>query len=190
MAAQFDKLLVLDLDETLIHTTGFGFPGDPPENTADFFVDDGFFAVHKRPGVGAFLAWCLENFRGVGVWTAGTRGYALEILPHLCDPNDFMFVWGRERCGSRRDMEAQETHWVKDIAKLHNLGFSKSQILCVDDIPQNFARSYGNYIQVRPFQGDRSDNELEYLRRYLETLGSVPNVRTIEKRGWRPTSPA
>jgi RNA polymerase II subunit A small phosphatase-like protein len=111
-------------------------------------------------------------------------------VPNLCDPDDLTFLWGRERCGSRRDVESFETHWVKDIRKLRKLGFARSQILCVDDTPANFYRSYGNYIYVRPFEGDLEDDELSRLRQYLETLGPVPNVRTVEKRRWWAMSPA
>jgi len=185
MERPFDKLLVLDLDETLIHSVGFGFEGDPPleDVGVDFYADE-FFGVYKRPGVDQFLTWALESFRGVGIWTAGTLDYALDIVPNLCDLDALTFLWGRERCGSRRDLETQETNWVKDIRKLRKLGYDRSQILCVDDTPENFARSYGNYIYIQPFEGNPADAELARLARYLETLGPVPNVRSVEKRGW------
>ena len=190
MAAQFDKMLVLDLDETLVHSVGFGFEEERSLRDAHFHVDDGDIGVYRRPGVEEFLDWCLEKFAAVGIWTAGTLSYAQELVPYLCDPDALEFLWGRERCGSRRDLETQETNWVKDIRKLRKLGYARSQILCVDDTPENFARSYGNYIYMRPFEGDPEDDMLPRLRRYLETLGPVPNVRAVEKRGWQLRSPA
>ena len=86
MAPQFDKMLVLDLDETLIHSVCFGFEKEYPHRGADFHVDGGDIGVYRRPGVGPFLAWALEHFKAVGIWTAGTLDYAQEIIPHLCAP--------------------------------------------------------------------------------------------------------
>lgn len=190
MAPPYDKLLVLDLDETLIHTRGRVLPGDL-EHEPHFGIPGGY-VVYRRPGVKEFLAECFEKFRDVALWTAGTRSYAYEVLPHLCDPNDFTFVWGRERCTWHRVFDADvpygtmwtEGHWLKDIRKTCRRGFQKEKILFVDDSPQNFKRSYGNYIQIRGFYGDPQDRELERLSNYLNTLGPVPNVRTIDKRGW------
>lgn len=185
MERPFDKLLVLDLDETLIHTVELRDETAYCERDPDIWIDDTSLASYKRPGVEEFLTWCFENYAAVGLWTAGTRPYAFEVLPHLCNPNDFAFVWGRERCTWKFDFERGESDWIKDIRKLRRMGYSKQKILCVDDTPEKFKRSYGNYIRVQAFEGDPEDTELEQLARYLETLGPVPNVRTIEKRGWR-----
>jgi len=183
MDAPFDKLLVLDLDETLVHCRCDWYGGEGPEREADHHIC-GSFQMYERPGVRDFLTWCFENFRDVGVWTAGTLPYAQEVLPILCDMNKFSFVWGRERCGSRRDMETHETHWVKDIAKLRKRGYSKHKILCVDDTPQNFYRSYGNFVHMPAYYGDPGDDMLPRLAEYLEELGPLSNVRSVDKRGW------
>ena len=185
MDAPFDKLLVLDLDETLIHTR---VPGEEvyPDRPADFWLDDGYYFVYRRPGVENFLSWCFDNFREVALWTAGTRNYAMEVLPHLCDVNDFSFVWVRERCTYLRDMNSWGYEYLKDLKKLRRKGYDIRKILAVDDTPAKFQRSYGNYIRVWPFEGNcpEDDNELEILQEYLAELGPVPNVRTVEKRFW------
>jgi hypothetical protein len=59
------------------------------------------------------------------------------------------------------------------------------EILVVDDTPQKAERNYGNYIQVTEWEGDQGDNELLLLKEYLATLVAVPNLRLVEKRGWR-----
>jgi len=55
----------------------------------------------------------------------------------------------------------------------------------VDDSARKHERNYGNLVTVRPFEGDPADDELVHLERYLLALADVPNVRAIEKRGWR-----
>lgn len=191
MDRPYDKLLVLDLDETLVHTLMPCEVG--PMNHDPHFEIPGGCEVYARPGVREFLASCFEKFRDVAVWTAGTRTYAFEVLPHLCDPDNFTFVWGRERCTWHRSFDIppygsasySDGHWLKDIRKVRRQGFRKEKTLFVDDTAMNFKRSYGNLIHVRGFYGDPADNELEILETYLDTLGPVPNVRTIDKRNWR-----
>jgi len=189
MERPFDKLLVLDLDETLVHTVP-EFELEDLEHDPHFEIPGGY-AVYRRPGVQEFLVECFRKFREVAVWTAGTRDYAFEVLPHLYDPDDFTFVWGRERCTWHRNFDTEYTmtwsdgYWIKDIRKLRRKGYRKEEILFVDDTPGNFKRSYGNLVTVRGFYGDPADDELELLGAYLDTLGPVPNVRTVNKQGWR-----
>jgi TFIIF-interacting CTD phosphatase-like protein len=172
------KLLVLDLDETLIHASDRPLAIDP-----DFYV--GPYAIHRRPGVDDFLSACLERFERVGVWTASSLAYALPVLSQLGDPRRLAFVWGRERCTYRIDQETREGEWLKDIRKLRRCGFEKRSIIVVDDTPAKLARSYGNLVAVRPFEGDPSDDELPALEPYLSWLADVEDVRAIEKRRWR-----
>jgi RNA polymerase II subunit A small phosphatase-like protein len=174
----FAKTLVLDLDETLIHAS------TELPRPADFHV--GPYGVLRRPGVEAFLAFALAHFEHVGVWTASTTSYAIPVLDQLVDRERLSFIWGRQRCTLRTHHETRDTEMIKDIRKLtRRRRFRKEQILFVDDTPAKLARSYGNLIAIRPFEGDPADRELLLLERYLRHIGDVPNVRVIEKRGWR-----
>jgi hypothetical protein len=132
----------------------------------DFEIPGGY-VVFERPGVREFLASCLERFRDVGIWTAGTHAYAHEVLPNLCNTEDFTFVWGRDRCSRSVDPESREQFWIKDIRKLQRLGYAKESLLFVEDTARNLIRSYGNLIHVRGWYGDPEDDELPRLFRYL-----------------------
>ncbi len=180
----FAKLLVLDLDETLIHAE------TALAQTPEFHV--GPYGVLRRPGVEEFLAFALGSFEDVAVWTASSLSYALPILDRLVDRERLCFVWGRERCTYHVDPETREGTYLKDLRKLTRGSpprFQKSRVLFVDDTPAKLVRSYGNLIAIRPFEGDPGDRELDRLRPYLCSIGAAVDVRAIEKRGWRERFP-
>ena len=170
---------LLDLDETLVFATQEQLAIPMSAKVGEYFVYD-------RPHVREFLAFCLQEFR-VGVWTSSTEAYASKIVEHLFgDESKLEFVWARSRCTLKFDHH-QWTHLhVKNLKKVKKLGFSLEEILIVDDTPQKWARQYGNLVRVSEFVGDSDDTELLDLVTYLEYLKSVPNVREIEKRSWRP----
>jgi RNA polymerase II subunit A small phosphatase-like protein len=171
------KLLVLDLDETLVHATE-----EALAHPADFNV--GPYHVYKRPHLAPFLAEVLQHF-DVGVWTASGERYATQVIEQLFAPGALRFVWSSRRCTTARDWHSGEYTTIKNLAKLKRHGWRLETVIAVDDTPSKYARSYGNLVTVREFVGDRADDELRLLARYLRTLLPAPNVRTIEKRGWR-----
>jgi RNA polymerase II subunit A small phosphatase-like protein len=172
------KLLVLDLDETLIHATEAGL-----EHTPDFEV--GPYAVYKRPGLDAFLSTMGACFT-LAVWTSSTRPYAIPVVANIFPAGiELAFVWARERCTPRFDPEQQDHEWTKNLGKLKRRGHRLEQVLMVDDTPAKLARHYGNLVRIKPFFGDPADRELFQLGEYLPTLAGATNVRTIEKRFWR-----
>ena len=172
------KLLVLDLDETLVFATEEQLDIPMSAKVGEYFVYD-------RPHVHEFLAFCLKEFR-VGVWTSSTEAYAEEIVEHLFgDESSLEFVWARSRCTMKFDHHEHTYLHVKNLKKVKKLGFNLEEILVVDDTPQKWTQQYGNLVQVSEFEGDFDDTELLDLMPYLEILKSVPNVRKIEKRGWR-----
>ena len=73
---------------------------------------------------------------------------------------------------------------VKDLKKVKKRGFDLKKVLILDDLPETYARNYGNAIPIRPFYGECADLELVRVRDLLEYLGKVENVRHIEKRPW------
>jgi TFIIF-interacting CTD phosphatase-like protein len=172
------KLLVLDLDETLVYSTE-----TPLERTADFRVFD--YHVYRRPHLDGFLRSCMERFR-MGVWTSSGSRYAGEVVRQIFPtPEALEFVWCAERCTQRFDPEGPCHFTAKHLKKLRRRGYALERVLVVDDTPRKHYQNYGNLIRVREYEGDPDDCELLCLERYLETLLPAPNVRLIEKRMWR-----
>ena len=171
-------LLVLDLDETLIYASE-----SPLDRSADFVVAP--YHVYERPGVGDFIAHVSRHF-SLGVWSSSSPAYAAAICGHLFGCGDRLeFVWASDRCTPTRDLENDSWSQSKRLAKLKRRGFRLERVLMVDDSPEKHTKNYGNLVQVRPFEGDLSDQELPLLAVYLESLAEVPNVRAVEKRRWR-----
>ncbi|MFQ5540433.1 MAG: NIF family HAD-type phosphatase [Candidatus Binatia bacterium] len=172
------KLLILDLDETLIYASEQPLPIAP-----DFAV--GGYHVYTRPHLARFLERCTAHFE-LAVWTSSTADYARAVLAHIKPPDvHFSFVWARDRCTRKRDLERQTYVWIKDLKKVKKQGYALEQVIVVDDSPEKLARHYGNLVCVRPFTGDAGDEELMHLADYLLQLAGVENVRRVEKRGWR-----
>lgn len=172
------KLLILDLDETLIYSVE-----SPLEAAPDFPCFQ--YCVYKRPGVDAFLQFVQAHF-AVAVWTAASEGYARCIVSHLFPPDyPLAFMWGRNRCVHRRNPETDEDDYLKDLRKVKRKGYRLASIIVVDDSPENLARNYGNLVRVTPFLGHPADVELPALAAYLRYLHGVEDIRAVEKRSWQ-----
>lgn len=171
------KLLVLDLDETLIHASEQALDREP-----DFRV--GPYFVYRRPHLREFIEHVSQHF-DLAVWTASGETYAQLVTQQIFPEGLLRFVWASRRCTMAYDPRTCEYMTLKDLRKLKRLGFALSTIVAVDDTPSKFRRSYGNLVHVREFVGDVADTELRWLAEYLPTLAHVPSVRTVEKRGWR-----
>jgi len=173
-----DKLLILDLDETLIHAT---------EKELTFSADFKFekYYVHKRRFLEKFLIEISKHFT-IGIWSSADDDYVTEIVKIIKPDNiEFVIVWGRSRCSIKRDYDLDNYIFEKRLDKLKKKGFRLEQIIIVDDTPEKSRNNYGNAIYIQEFSGDKTDEELKHLLDYLLTLKKVNNVRTIEKRGWR-----
>ena len=166
------KLLILDLDETLIHSREAG--------RGDF--EAGPFRVTKRPFLDHFLSE-VSQWYNLAVWTLGSQDYAAEIVKNTI-PYPLTFVWDRQRCTRSYNHENDEVDYIKDLKKVKNLGYDLNHVLFLEDSPSKLRKSYGNLVRIMPFYGDPSDVELQKAAKYLKTLKDVPNVRNIEKRGW------
>jgi TFIIF-interacting CTD phosphatase-like protein len=172
------KLLILDIDETLIYATEASLP-----RQADFLV--GQYHIYKRPFLNVFLKNCLDWFE-VAVWTSSTPSYAIAIVSAIFEnPKSLWFVWASDRCTVAYDLERFEYYNRKNLKKVKRKGYRLESIITVDDTPQKWERSYGNLVRVNPFEGEETDDELKYLLLYLDKLRYEENIRSVEKRFWR-----
>jgi TFIIF-interacting CTD phosphatase-like protein len=173
-----EKLLIVDLDETLIYATE-----TPLSRKEDFFVAP--YYVYKRPNLQPFLTTCLKWFE-LAIWTSSSPDYATEIVAAIFkDPESLSFIWASNRCSIAYDPEYCEHYYRKTLKKAKRKGYRLESIIVVDDTPRKWEQSYGNLIQISPFEGDETDEELKYLLFYLDKLRHEKNIRAIDKRFWR-----
>ena len=172
------KLLILDLDETLI------FAAERPlARAADFHV--GPYHIYRRPGLADFLNRCFELF-DVAVWTSSSPLYAEEVVGTVFpDSSHLAFVWAGDRCTPRYDLETGEHCAQKNLKKIKGRGYPLGSVIAVDDSPEKWRQNYGNLVRVAPYQGAEEDTELPSLASYLHFLEGQPDIRAIEKRQWR-----
>ena len=160
-----DKLLILDLDETLIYSTETTLVRKP-----DFLVEPYF--VYKRPNLDNFLATCFEWFE-VAVWTSSGTEYAAAIVAAIFpDPKLLKFVWTSDRCSIAYNYNYDlidgryPTYYSRKLLKkVKRQGYKLESIIAIDDTPRKWEKSYGNLVRISPFEGDESDLELIYLNR-------------------------
>ena len=170
------KLLILDIDETLIHTEKFpaNYLG---EGEFDFKYqssnkDYEYFTI-KRPFIDEFL------------WTAASKDYAENVLRNIgIDKSLLEFFYTEENCTIKLDYETCNYYGEKNLNKIRKKGYNLEQTLIVDDIAKTAIHNYGNLIQIKPFMTNRSDTELLKLISYLEKIKNAERFRSIEKRGW------
>lgn len=88
-------LIVLDLDNTLVHSSldnnGSGIPLNIETDTGEFKK----YWTHKRPGFDLFLETCFK-FSNVGVWSTGSKDYVDKIVSLF--PARPKFTFSREHC--------------------------------------------------------------------------------------------
>lgn len=171
-------LLILDLDETLLHATE-----TPLEIPYSFTYADYF--IYKRPYLEEFLKMISVDF-DIAIWSSADDRYVEEIVAKMKPSTvDFTFVWGRSRCTTRRDYRLDTYVHEKRLKKVKKQGYAIERMLIVDDSPEKTRDNFGNAIYINPFEGNQDDQELQLLSTYLRSLKDLPNVRSLEKRGWR-----
>ena len=181
-------LLILDLDETLIHASAKKLERDEKANVFDYFI-------YERPNLKEFLVSVSQNFE-LAIWSSAGDEYVDEVIKEtVIGDFDYSFVWGRSRAVYRRNYELDENRisdvyrdhyqYVKPLTKVKRLGYRLERILIVDDTPHKSRLNYGNAIYPSPYEGKLEDDELIHLANYLNMIKEIENFRKIEKRNWR-----
>ncbi len=186
MANSHTKLLILDIDETLVFANAKPINGIQP----DFEV--GPYVVHKRPGVDNFLLACAHIFDELALWTTGSNSYAHAIARHLFLSLDLepSFVWCSDRCTAVRQSPDRPARWIKDLKKVARRGYNLRRVLMVDNSPEKLRRHRNNLLHVQDFKGNPDDRELPLLNLYLPMIVNQNDLRILDKRTWRSQATA
>jgi len=163
------KCLVLDLDETLVHSSFKSI------SQADYVVPVEIeyhwhnVYVIKRPGVDNFLKKMGEIFEVV-VFTASLSKYADPVLDKLDIHHVVSHRLFRESCYNHRG------NYVKDLSQL---GRPISDTIIIDNSPASYIFHPNNAVPVSSWFTDPHDQELSDLCPFLTDLATVDDVRGV-----------
>lgn len=160
--------LVLDLDETLVHSS---FSSMPCDINFTIEVDRKNYEVFvlKRPGVDKFLKKCSKMFEVV-VFTASLRNYADPLLNILDKKNRISHRLYRESCSFINNS------FVKDLSKL---GRDINHLLIIDNSPNSYSLQPMNALPIKTWIDEKDDRELDKLIDLLEYLSKVDNIPKV-----------
>eukprot|EP00331_Platyophrya_macrostoma_P026497 CAMPEP_0176437248 /NCGR_PEP_ID=MMETSP0127-20121128/18495_1 /TAXON_ID=938130 /ORGANISM="Platyophrya macrostoma, Strain WH" /LENGTH=356 /DNA_ID=CAMNT_0017820811 /DNA_START=1 /DNA_END=1071 /DNA_ORIENTATION=+ len=163
------KILVLDLDETLI-TCQSKPSNDQSSKMIKFTFDDKSFYICKRPGLEEFLVEMLQHYTLV-LYTTGTEKYASAALRVLGIDGFFSLILHRDHCqvNSHNKLE-------KDLSIL---AASPGDLILVDDSFSHFKNQPDNILLIKPFDGKRDDCELSTITNFLVGMSRINDVRPV-----------
>jgi Dullard-like phosphatase family protein len=175
------KTLVLDLDETLIHSVFkpiensdliIKIPDEITDNEGNKYSMMNDIYVFKRPGVDMFLKR-LSRYYELVIFTASIDKYADPVIDALDTSNLCRHRLYREHCTFMYNV------FIKDLKRL---GRNMEDILILDNSPISYLFQKQNALPIRTWLDDRNDIELYKYLRLLEYLAKVDDVRHIISR--------
>ena len=165
-----DKLLIFDMDETLIAAKQGDKLPDKFETTFDYDLNGVKISVRLRPYVLDVLER-LSTIYEIIVFTAGIQKYADPILDYL-DSSKKIF----KRRLYRTDCIFVHKCFVKDLDII--LDREKEKMIIVDNSIVSFAFDLDNGVPINSFYGTEvEDRELLFLLSFLEEAAKVDDVR-------------
>ncbi|KAM3350083.1 hypothetical protein ACQJBY_022720 [Aegilops geniculata] len=162
--------LVLDLDETLVHSTLDHCDISDFSIQVFFNMKDHTVHVRQRPHLKMFLEKVAQMFELV-IFTASQRIYAEQIIDRL-DPDGKLISQRiyRESC------IFSDGSYTKDLTIL---GVHLAKVAIIDNTPQVFQLQVDNGIPIKSWFDDPADQELVELLPFLETLVDAEDVRPL-----------
>ncbi|EDW01289.1 CTD nuclear envelope phosphatase 1 [Drosophila grimshawi] len=180
------KTLVLDLDETLVHSCYF----DPETNNLigcnlmpetaipDYVINIPIvadiqpieFQIFKRPYVDEFLSF-VGRWYEVVIFTASMEAYASIVVDKLDDGRGiFQRRFYRQHCVSTSSFVSKNLFGVnKDLAS----------VFIIDNSPSAYRDFPENAIPIKSYIYDLNDQELLNLLPFLDALRFTKDVRSI-----------
>jgi len=181
LCLQRRKIMVIDLDETLIHSVLDGMhrptikPGTPPDFVLKVNIDHHpvRFSVHKRPHVDYFLD-VISQWYELIVFTASLEIYGAGVADHLDNGRHIL-----QRRYYRQHCHYDSGSYSKNLSLISP---DPSSIFILDNSPGAYRSFPDNAIPIRSWFSDSQDSALLCLLPVLDALRFVSDVRSVLSR--------
>lgn len=176
------KVLVLDLDETLVHSQNNNPNIIKHRSQPDFILrvhiergqEPVKFYVNKRPHVDYFLD-VVRQWYDIVVYTASIEQYGTQVINVLDNKRGiFKRRFFRQHC-----VVDSMNQYTKDLSMILP---DMSSVFIIDNSPTAYKNFPDNAIAVPTWYSDRSDTWLLNLLPFLDGLRFCNDVRTILSR--------
>jgi len=177
------KTLIIDLDETLIHSHSKGgrfATGHMVEVRMQHTVGFGgaflgpqvpiLYYVHKRPHCDEFLKK-VSKWYNLVIFTASVQEYADPVIDWLeLERSYFSARYYRQHCTHRNGA------YIKDLSQVEP---DLSKVMIIDNSPVSYVFHEDNAIPIEGWISDPTDNDLLNLVPLLEGLQYATDVRAL-----------
>ena len=169
------KILILDLDETLVHSSFYPFNCEDENNVkSDIFFtilfNQKYYDVYVllRPYFNEFLNKMSKIF-DIYIFTASIKEYAEPLLIKLDKNNLIKKKLFRDDCTLSEDNK-----YIKD---LNSLNQNLKNIILIDNNPNSYRYNKCNGIPIKTWHFEKNDRELIKIIPFLNFLSTVEDVR-------------
>ena len=166
------KTLILDLDETLVHSSFVPFPNNDIILEVEFESIIYNIFVLVRPGAIEFIKKVAKLYEVV-IFTASISKYALPLLDILDTDKNIKYKLTREHCTFLNGI------YIKELKKLNR---NLNDLIILDNSPLAYSFDNDNGLPIKAWYEDKNDNELEKVYLLLEFLSKVKDVRNFIKK--------
>jgi RNA polymerase II subunit A small phosphatase-like protein len=161
--------LVLDIDETLIHSsfspqqgTEFHFSLSNDISSCDIYVS-------VRPGVREFID-TLSKYYEIVAFTSSSKPYADQVLDYIDPSRKIKYRLYRESCAMFNNI------FVKDLSKL---GRDLKRTIIIDNAPSSYMLQPYNAIAISDWIDNTEDKELYDICEFLVQNHQCKNVMDL-----------
>ena len=170
------KILILDLDETLVHSSFQPLGKDKNNNIIEpdiflkIFFDKKYYNLYvlTRPYINQFLNDMSKLFI-IFIFTASIQEYANPLLNEIDKNNIISQRFYRDSCTLTKD--------GKYVKNLNMLNQNLKDVILLDNNPISYSFNKNNGIPIKSWHNDKNDKELIKIGNFLNFLSSVDDVR-------------
>lgn len=166
------KLLILDLDNTLIESVDFDQIdfSTLPDDLIRFYIAEFNMMIFVRPKLFKFISRCQDMGYDIGIWSAGVESYVKAITDMLFSHVNTVFRFCRTQC-LKLDIDGKQNLTKPlDIIWEKYEKYSANNTVVIDDLKSMYMFNPDNLIEIKPFHYlDINDRELLKLLPLLKT---------------------